>query len=66
MADISNGMNPSEAAEKWFDAHPDQVAEWTDGAQAGNGESMNLVFVCLGHGDRKYKCDWKGSCTKWL
>ena len=26
-------------------ANPDKVAEWTKGAQAGNGEKINLVFV---------------------
>ena len=45
MVDVSNGMDPAEAAEKWIDANPDKVAEWTNGAQAGNGESINLVYV---------------------
>ena len=26
-------------------ANPDKVAEWTNGAQAGNGEKINLVYV---------------------
>ena len=45
MVDISDGWSPAEAAEKWIDANPDKVAEWTKGAQAGNGESINLVYV---------------------
>jgi glycine betaine/proline transport system substrate-binding protein len=46
MVDISEGgMDPGEAAEKWIDANQDKVAQWTNGAQAGNGESINLVYV---------------------
>ena len=45
MVDVSNGMDPVEAAEKWIDANPDKVAQWTKGAQEGNGESINLVYV---------------------
>ena len=45
MVDITDGMDPVEASEKWIDANPDKVAQWTKGAQAGNGESINLVYV---------------------
>ena len=45
MVDVSGGMDAAEAAEKWIAANPDKVAEWTKGAQAGNGESINLVYV---------------------
>ncbi|MFJ7638158.1 glycine betaine ABC transporter substrate-binding protein [Peribacillus sp. NPDC097264] len=45
MADTATGIEPEEAAEKWIAAHPKQVAEWTDGAQKGNGESISLVYV---------------------
>lgn len=45
MVDIENGMSAEEAAEKWIEANPGKVAEWTKGAQAGNGESVNLVYV---------------------
>ncbi|MGG3450635.1 glycine betaine ABC transporter substrate-binding protein [Domibacillus aminovorans] len=45
MVDIADGMDPSEAAVKWIDAHQDKVVQWTKGAQAGNGESINLVYV---------------------
>ncbi|MFS0634975.1 glycine betaine ABC transporter substrate-binding protein [Mesobacillus foraminis] len=45
MVDITDGMEPSEAAEKWIKAHPDKVSEWTNGAQSGSGEPIKLVFV---------------------
>ena len=45
MVDIKGGMDPSQAAEKWIKANRDKVAQWTKGAQAGNGESINLVYV---------------------
>lgn len=45
MVDVSNGSTPSEAAENWINDNPDRVAEWTKGAQTGNGESIDLVFV---------------------
>ena len=45
MVDITDGMDPTEAAEKWIEANPDKVSEWTNGAQSGNGEPINLVFV---------------------
>ena len=45
MVDITNGMDPTEAAEKWIDANPDKVSQWTNGAGSGNGEPINLVFV---------------------
>ncbi len=45
MVDITDGMDPSEAAEKWIAANPDKVTQWTNGAQSGSGEPVNLVFV---------------------
>ncbi|WP_028391262.1 glycine betaine ABC transporter substrate-binding protein [Bacillus cihuensis] len=45
MVDVTGGMDPSNAAEKWINANQDKVAEWTKGAQAGNGESIKLVYV---------------------
>lgn len=45
MVDVTDGMDPTEAAEKWIEANPDKVSKWTKGAQSGNGESINLVFV---------------------
>ncbi|RDU37051.1 glycine/betaine ABC transporter substrate-binding protein [Neobacillus piezotolerans] len=45
MVSIEEGMGPEEAAEKWIAENPDKVAEWTNGAQKGNGEKINLVYV---------------------
>ncbi|MFJ7640475.1 glycine betaine ABC transporter substrate-binding protein [Peribacillus sp. NPDC097264] len=45
MVEVAGGKSPSEAAEKWISANPDKVSEWTKGAKAGNGESINLVYV---------------------
>jgi glycine betaine/proline transport system substrate-binding protein len=45
MVDVSDGTDPAEAAEKWIEANQDKVAKWTNGAQAGNGESIKLVYV---------------------
>ncbi len=45
MVDVADGMNVAEAAGKWIDANPDKVAKWTEGAEQGNGEKINLVFV---------------------
>ncbi|NEU30618.1 ABC transporter permease subunit [bacterium LRH843] len=45
MSDVSNGMSPAEAAEKWIDANREKVSEWTKGAQAGRGENISLVYV---------------------
>ncbi|MGE7835311.1 glycine betaine ABC transporter substrate-binding protein [Viridibacillus arvi] len=45
MVDVSGGMDPKEAADKWIKANTDKVAKWTKGAQAGNGEEIKLVYV---------------------
>jgi glycine betaine/proline transport system substrate-binding protein len=45
MVDIAEGTDPIDAAEKWIDANPDKVSEWTNGAQSGSGQPVNLVFV---------------------
>ncbi|WP_428910799.1 glycine betaine ABC transporter substrate-binding protein [Niallia sp. Krafla_26] len=45
MVDITEGMDPSKAADKWIQANGDKVSKWTDGAPSGNGEPINLVFV---------------------
>ncbi|MGE7604662.1 glycine betaine ABC transporter substrate-binding protein [Peribacillus sp. NPDC097675] len=45
MVEVAGGKSPSEAAEKWISANPDKVSKWTKGAKAGNGESINLVYV---------------------
>ncbi|WP_043930999.1 glycine betaine ABC transporter substrate-binding protein [Bacillus sp. EB01] len=45
MVDIQEGMSPEEAAEKWISENQELVAKWTNGAQEGNGEDINLVYV---------------------
>jgi len=45
MVDVVDGMDPDKVAEKWIDANQDKVTEWTNGAQSGNGEPINLVYV---------------------
>ena len=45
MVDVADGMNAAEAAGKWIEANSDKVAKWTEGAEQGNGEKINLVFV---------------------
>ena len=45
MVDIKNGTDPAQAAEKWIKANGEQVAKWTNGAKAGKGETVNLVYV---------------------
>lgn len=45
MVDIQKGMDPSKAADKWIKVNGDIVAKWTNGAEAGNGETINLVYV---------------------
>ena len=45
MVDVADGMDAREAAKKWIDANPDKVAQWTNGAEQGKGEKINLVYV---------------------
>ncbi len=45
MNDINNGADPAVAAEDWFDANQDKVAEWTDGVATVDGDSISLAFV---------------------
>lgn len=36
-------MDYAEAAQKWIDANPDKVAEWTEGIPQSDGEAVNLI-----------------------
>ena len=45
MLDIKEGTDPAKAAENWIKANGEKVGQWTKGAQAGNGERVNLVYV---------------------
>lgn len=45
MLNMAEGMNPSEAAALWIGGHPELISEWTNGANKGKGEKINLVYV---------------------
>ncbi|WP_041087715.1 glycine betaine ABC transporter substrate-binding protein [Jeotgalibacillus soli] len=45
MVQIEEGTDPAQAAEEWIAAHQDKVAQWTNGAQEGNGNPIKLVYV---------------------
>lgn len=45
MSNIQDGTSPEEAAAAWVEENPDKVSEWTEGAQAGNGEEVKLAYV---------------------
>ncbi|MEC0302196.1 glycine betaine ABC transporter substrate-binding protein [Terribacillus saccharophilus] len=45
MLEVNKGAEPAEAARKWVDKHADKVAEWTKGAEEGNGQEVSLVYV---------------------
>jgi glycine betaine/proline transport system substrate-binding protein len=45
MSAIQDGTSPEEAASAWVEENADEVAEWTKGAQAGNGEEVKLAYV---------------------
>ena len=44
MLDISNGMDPQDAAKKWIKANPDLVSKWTNGVNNGSG-TIRLAYV---------------------
>jgi len=45
MLDIENGEDPEVAAQTWVDENEDKVAEWTDGVDEVDGESIELTYV---------------------
>src|SRR5690625_4110020 len=45
MLDIENGEDPEVAAQTWVDENADKVAEWTDGVDEVDGESIELTYV---------------------
>ena len=45
MSSIQEGTSPEEAAAAWVEDNADKVAEWTEGAQEGNGEEVKLAYV---------------------
>ncbi|MCV9885495.1 glycine betaine ABC transporter substrate-binding protein [Metabacillus halosaccharovorans] len=45
MSAIQDGTAPEEAAAAWVEDNADKVAEWTEGAEKGNGEEVKLAYV---------------------
>ncbi len=45
MDEIQDGEDPEVAASNWVEANQDKVAEWTEGVDSVDGESISLVFV---------------------
>ncbi|HLR11325.1 MAG TPA: glycine betaine ABC transporter substrate-binding protein [Sporosarcina sp.] len=45
MMDIEAGVDPEEAAQKWVKANEDKVAEWTDGVDSVDGETLTFVLA---------------------
>jgi glycine betaine/proline transport system substrate-binding protein len=45
MVTIEDGTSEEEAAATWIEANSDTVATWTEGAELGNGEAVNLAYV---------------------
>ena len=45
MLKISEGADPSDAAQEWIDENEDKVAEWTEGVSEVDGDEIELVYV---------------------
>lgn len=45
MSAIQDGTAPEEAAAAWVEENAERVAEWTEGAEEGNGEEVKLAYV---------------------
>lgn len=45
MLDVSDGMEPRDAARKWVDEHQDMVAKWTEGAEPVTDGKAHLAYV---------------------
>ncbi|MBZ5752271.1 glycine betaine ABC transporter substrate-binding protein [Metabacillus rhizolycopersici] len=45
MSSITDGTKPEDAAAAWVEENADKVAEWTEGAEEGNGEKVKLAYV---------------------
>jgi glycine betaine/proline transport system substrate-binding protein len=45
MLDVSEGVDPWEAARKWVDENADKVAVWTEGIEFPEGGKAHLAFV---------------------
>lgn len=45
MVHIQEGADPEEAAATWIEENAEKVAEWTEGADEVDGESIKLAYV---------------------
>ncbi|WP_053220433.1 glycine betaine ABC transporter substrate-binding protein [Virgibacillus senegalensis] len=45
MLEISNGTTPEDAAATWVEDNAEKVAEWTEGTEEVDGESIELAYV---------------------
>lgn len=45
MLEISEGLEPEDAAQNWIDDNQDKVDEWIDGVEDVNGEEIKLAYV---------------------
>jgi len=45
MLEVSDGVDPEEAAANWVEENDDLVSEWKDGVGEGDGESIELTMV---------------------
>lgn len=45
MVEIQEGTDAEEAAAKWVEENAEKVAEWTNGAEEVDGESIKLAYV---------------------
>lgn len=45
MVEIIDGEDPKVAARNWIDANEDKVAEWTDGVEKVDGDTIKFVYV---------------------
>ena len=45
MLEISEGVEPEEAAKNWIEDNEDKVNEWIDGVDGADGEEIELAYV---------------------
>lgn len=45
MEDMSNDIEPEEAARQWVDDNQDKVSKWVDGIEEVDGESIELAYT---------------------
>ncbi len=45
MLEVSEGIDPEEAAQNWIDENEDKIDEWKDGVEEVDGEEIELAYV---------------------